>query len=179
MQHFLELMNMIIKGEKEMIGNAIRQKFPDSRGTEVAISLLERLQEALRHCGDYQSLSQEILTGADIDSGLTEGNSDSLPGRHGGCNMIPSSGEDGQCCDLVLALARGKGKGEQSFKNVLRKLREHLIHCKGTQVAVLLSDRWAPEEFEESRMDIEGHVRQGMIFIPVLVTETSLTIFSI
>ena len=180
MQYLLEPMNMLIEGEKGMIGSTIRQKFPDSGGTEDAISLLERLQEALRHYGDYQSLSQEILEGMDTDSSLASGGLESLLGSHGGCNVVPSRGQDGQCCDLVLALARGKGKGEQSFENVLRELRRHLIDCKKTKVAVLLTDRWTLEEFKESRMDIEAHVRQGVIFIPVLVSlKGSLSIFSI
>ena len=162
-----------------MIGNTIRQKFPENPSTGDAIRLIERLQEGLLHCGSYESLSQEILRGMDMDSGLTSRSSDSLLGGHDVFNVIPSRGQERQCCDLVLALARGKVKGEQSFKNVLRTLREHLINCKGTQVAVLLSDRWAPEEFEESKMDIEEHVRQGIIFIPVFVSGPSLTILSL
>jgi hypothetical protein len=179
MRFLIDPIMMRIDGEKEMIRNAIRQKFPDSQGTEYAIGLIERLQEGLIHYGDYDSLSQEILEGMDMDSRLASGNPDSLLGSHGGCNVIPSRDQNGHCQNLVVALARGKGRDERSFKNVLRELRRHLIDCKGTQVAVLLSDRWAPDEFEESRMDIEGHMRQGMIFIPILVSGTSLSIFSL
>lgn len=179
MRFLVDPIMMRIDGEKEMIRNSIRQKFPDSQGTEYAIGLIERLQEGLIHYGDYESLFQEILDGMEMDSRLASGNPESLLGGHGGCNVIPSRGQNGQCHDLVVALARGKGRDERSFKNVLRELRRHLIECKGTQVAVLLSDRWAPDEFEESRMDIEGHMRQGMTFIPILVSGTSLSIFSI
>ena len=123
---------------------------------QLAISL-DALQNILIDV-PYERLSEEFL---DFNTGQTLGN----------INLIPANGQSAACNKFLLAIANGSGSKKTGFTSVMRHVRSHLINCYGdTKIVVLFTDIWDKRKFEESRLDIEAHRREGVVFLTGLVT---------
>lgn len=134
---------------------------------EHAIGLLRALS------GLAGELGFDGLVDALLDGSLS---SDALPG--GGMNVIP--GEDaGACQNVVLALSRAEGR-KLKLPTVLGKLRTHLIHCRGTDLALVFTDSWDARLFDrEHRDDWRAFHGHGVNFAVILVDPGSGTFSSV
>ena len=166
-----------IEERKEMIEDAILSQLPEAAGDLPDLpGIAGRLQEALDNFRDYGDLVDEIV-GADWQHNAPH--ADALIGASEPINVIPSNGVEGPCRRVLLALAKGRGRRQGSFESVLRAVRGQLINCDCTRFVIFLTDRWAPDEFEEHRQDFEAHIRRGLVFIPILVTGETLNALSL
>ena len=169
-----------IEERREMIQETVYRMLPEQVGDMPNIpGMLGRLQEVLDNLQDYGDLVEEVLSGSGADWANNLPHPDSMLGNSEPINVIPSNGIEGPCRRTLLAMARGRGRRPGSFEAVLREVRRHLIDCDCTRFVILLTDRWAPDEFEEHRQDIEAHRRRGVIFLPILVTGNTLNALSI
>lgn len=144
---------------KELQKNYVSNDQPNDQSklsAQLAISL-DALQNILIDV-PYERLSEEFL---DFNTGQTLGN----------INLIPANGQSAACNKFLLAIANGSGSRKTGFTSVMRQVRGHLINCYGdTKIVVLFTDIWDKRKFEESRLDIEAHRREGVVFLTGLVT---------
>lgn len=156
-----EVSTMRIQSQIESIGRQL-----DNTGA--ARRILGRLQESLTQTYTYADIVREILDAAEYQSSQTLSGPNSIVGASSPINVIPATDEGGVCCDTVLALAQGTS-GKTAFKKVIKGLNKHLIRCKKTTLAILITDRWDPREFEEEFEYLDEHVAHGLAFVPVVV----------
>ncbi len=94
----------------------------------------------------------------------------------GSVNVIPGSGRGGQCQEILLAMASGGGASSGSLQDVMRRVRGHLIRCSDkTRVVIILTDHWDASVLRESKADITGHRKNGVVFISGLVSGPNIT----
>ncbi len=99
-------------------------------------------------------------------------------------NVIPGSG-DNQCRPILFAFAKtGGGKSRFSTPVIMRRVREHLIHCQNNVMVVILI---APLDglsgpLEDSIGDIEAHKKNGkgplQLFIPLAVFNNRMSLIN-
>lgn len=141
-------------------------------------SIIERISNALQQIGNYNELVDQIVWG-DGSSGPN-----SLVGSLGRVNIIPSDDKDGECCEILLAFARGR-KGKNGLSTIMRQVREHMIRCsesacrrgQPTQFAIIFTDLWDKEIFSESIGDIKAHLYSNprKIIFGALVNKDQIT----
>ena len=86
-------------------------------------------------------------------------------------NLIPSESPS-PCYPVLVALAKGSGRSRFGLNATLRRVREHLIRCRGAnRVVVLYTDVWDRKYFKESIGDLTAHRDLGVSFVGYLVTE--------
>ena len=128
---------------------------------------------------DHELLDEVIATikgiGVDIqDKGYDDYCKDALSGTASGTpvagtiNQIP--GVPGDCHPMLVVLINGDVSEEMSFANSMRKLRSHLIHCSETQIAIVYTNVWNPDEFEESREDLLAHQQERNLRLVVMLS---------
>jgi hypothetical protein len=96
-------------------------------------------------------------------------------GSRGAINLVPG-GRRSRGEKLVIGLARGRNRGARgSLRNVMKGIRKRMQESvDGTKIALVLTDLWDADVFEDSINDIELLKRQGKEFIFVLVNGRKL-----
>jgi hypothetical protein len=98
-------------------------------------------------------------------------------GRSSDINIIPGS-EAGICCPLALAICKGESPSRPyGFRNVMRKVRSHMIDCfYDTGAVMIVTDVWSPRLLEESLGDLESHRSKGKKILFFLVNGSKLSL---
>lgn len=143
-------------------------------GWRIISNVLNPLQRDIESVIDqvgYDSLIEQLLDN-DVQASEIFGR------RETSFNIIP--GDIGaQCCELLLAFSTGSSKGPLSFRNLLTKVRLHLINCapqtptagKSTKVAAIFVDSWDGPLFDDEFFDdfAAFHSSRGVEFVFLLV----------
>jgi uncharacterized protein YejL (UPF0352 family) len=92
-------------------------------------------------------------------------------------NVIPTEDPTGVCHRILLACAHGTRGSKKGLKAVLRKVREHLIHCTNTDIVLIVTDNWVTDIINESTGDFETYRRNhGKTILGVLVNKGRITL---
>ena len=120
--------------------------------------VLLRVQATIAEIG-YDAFVEDIVS-ADF-----QGGDESLVGSDA-INVIPGHGK-AACCPTLLAVSKGYTK-TIGFPNIMKQVREHLIHCiNKTRTVVVLRDYWQPVMLDDHIGDLRAHHERGVRF-PVL-----------
>lgn len=141
------------------------------------------IQHALEHVAEL--IAQDGLDGLfDILSANGSVFGGVNPNAKSLINVIPGSGDD-QCRPILFAFAKtGGGKSRFSTPAIMRRVREHLIHCQNRVMVVILI---APldglsDSLEDSIGDIEAHMNNGkgplQLFIPLAVFKNKMSLIN-
>jgi hypothetical protein len=169
---FRQALQFLRGGDGEMniqnIDSVLRSKQLSQDIEERVRNLLARIQEILRDY-DLSSLTDLFDDGGDVGQIIGSGR----------ITVIPSEG-NGPCNPIVLAVTSGN-VGQKGLKNVLRKVRSHLIDCfEVVEVVVVLTDRWDKNDWKESGDDFIAHLshhRYKKVFIPVVCWKGQMTVY--
>ena len=93
-------------------------------------------------------------------------------GSQGMINLVPGKKQTATCHRIILGIARGRNeRSKGSLKKVMRGLRAHLRQCgEITKIAIVTTDVWDKESFEESINDIAEYQHQGTKFLFLLIS---------
>lgn len=147
----------------------------------------KEIHETIQHALEYVDgmIAQDGLDGLfDILSANGSLFGGANPNAKSLINVIPGSG-DVQCRPILFAFAKtGGGKSRFSTPAIMRRVREHLIHCQNRVMVVILI---APldglsDSLEDSIGDIEAHMNNGkgplQLFITLAVFKNKMSLIN-
>jgi hypothetical protein len=86
-------------------------------------------------------------------------------------NLIPSESR-GPCRPVLVAVAKGTGRGATGLQETLKKIRLHLLRCgpssncgTPTEIVILISDEWVKASVAHSLEDLRFHAENGVTFV--------------
>jgi hypothetical protein len=138
------------------ISELVRHRAIDDRYRDIVRRVLERIQAAVADFG-YDNFVEDVS--ADNFFG-----GDDSPVGSAAINLIPSELR-GPCSPIVVAFSKGDRKG-LGFPAIMRRVREHLIRCPQTRVAIILCDHWHPGMLGDHLGDLRAHHQEhGVQFL--------------
>jgi hypothetical protein len=138
------------------ISEFVRHMAIDDRHRDTVSRVIERIRAAVADFG-YDNFvddvsAEEFFGGDDSPVGSTA------------INLIPSELR-GACSPVLVAVSKGDKRG-LGFPAIMMRVREHLIRCPQTRVAIILCDHWRPGMLDDHLGDLRAHHQEhGVQFL--------------
>jgi hypothetical protein len=149
--------------DRTYLQNVVRYLELAQASSEDVFEIISRVALFVQIFG-YQHFVEDVM-----QDGGQWGSSSGIGSREK-VNLVPGR-KAAACHGIFLGAARGrKEKSKGSLKNVMRGLRAHLRQCgEITKVAIVTTDVWDKESFDESLNDLARYKRQGTKFLFLLI----------